>query len=59
MVYCIVRNWFAKFRSGDTSLRDDPKPGRSTDIDDNASKVLVEQNPRRTIGELADKMNSR
>ncbi|CAK9810886.1 Histone-lysine N-methyltransferase SETMAR [Anthophora plagiata] len=53
-----VRNWFVKFRSGDTSLQDEPKPGRSTDIDDHPLKVLVEQNPRQTTRELADKMGT-
>ncbi|CAK9796133.1 Histone-lysine N-methyltransferase SETMAR [Anthophora plagiata] len=53
-----VRNWFAKFRSGDISLQYEPKPGRSTDIDDHALKVLMEQNPRQTTRELADKMET-
>ncbi|XP_029053578.2 histone-lysine N-methyltransferase SETMAR-like [Osmia bicornis bicornis] len=53
-----LRNWFAKFRSGDTSFQDEPKPGRSTDVDDNVLKVLVKQNPRQTTRKLADKMRT-
>ncbi|XP_043258594.1 histone-lysine N-methyltransferase SETMAR-like [Colletes gigas] len=53
-----VRNWFAKFRSGDTSLQDESKLGRSTDIDDSVLKVLVEQNLRQITRKLADKLKS-
>ncbi|CAK9816666.1 Histone-lysine N-methyltransferase SETMAR [Anthophora quadrimaculata] len=43
-----VRNWFAKFRSGDISLQDEPKPGRSADIDVHTLKILVKQSQRQT-----------
>ena len=39
-----VQNWFVKFRSGDTSLKDEPRPGHASDFDDDALKSLVECN---------------
>ena len=53
-----VWNWFVKFRSGDTSLKDKPRPGRSSDFDDDAFKALVEYNPRQSTRKLADKLNT-
>ena len=35
-----LRNWFVEFRSGDTSLKDEPRPGRSLDFDAMHAKVL-------------------
>ena len=52
-----VRNWFVKFCSGGTSLKDEPRPGRSSDFDANAFKSLVECNARQSTQELADKLN--
>ena len=31
---CQVRNWFSKFCSSDTSLREEPRSRRSSDIDE-------------------------
>ena len=53
-----VRNWFVKFRSGDTSLKDEPRPGRSLDFDAEALKSLVECNGRQSTLELADRLNT-
>ena len=53
-----VRNWFSKFRSGDTSLRDEPRPGRSSDLDQDALRELVECNPRKSTRELALDLNT-
>ena len=52
-----VRNWFVKFCSGDTSLKDEPRPGRSSDFDDDALKALLEYNPCQSTQELTDKLN--
>ena len=41
---CRVQNWFSKFCSGETSFRDEPRPGRSSDLDQDALNELVEWN---------------
>ncbi|EYC00226.1 hypothetical protein Y032_0117g680 [Ancylostoma ceylanicum] len=46
--------WFQKFRSGDTSLEDEPGRGRIRELDDDALKSLVEADPRKTVRELAE-----
>lgn len=38
-----------KFKSSNRKLQDAPKPGRSSNIGNNALKPLIESNPRRTI----------
>ena len=53
-----VRNWFAKFRSGDTSLKDEPRVGRSSNLDDNLLKTTLEQNPRRSTRDIAGRLNT-
>ena len=53
-----MRNWFVKFPSGDTSLKDEPTPGRSSEFDAEALKSLVECNARQSTRELADKLNT-
>ena len=53
-----VRNWFVKFRSGDTSLKDEPRQGRSSDFDAETLKALVECNARQSTQKLADKLNT-
>ena len=35
-----VWNWFSKFNSGNMSLRDGPRPGRSSDLDQDDLKGL-------------------
>ena len=53
-----VWNWFVKFRSGDTSLKDEPRPGCSSDFDDDALKALVKCSPCQSTWKLADKLNT-
>ena len=53
-----VRNWFVKFRSGDTSLKDESRPGRSSEFDAEALKSLVECNARQSTRKLADNLNT-
>ena len=42
------RNWFARFRSGDFDLKDAPRSGRSTEVDDDKIKAMIENNRRST-----------
>lgn len=53
-----VRNWFLKFRSGDVTLKDEPRGSRPSDFDDDILKSILEQNPRQTTRELAEKLNT-
>ena len=53
-----ARNWFVKCFSGDTSLKDEPRPGRSSDFDAEALKSLVECNAHQSTLELAKKLNA-
>jgi [histone H3]-lysine36 N-dimethyltransferase SETMAR len=52
-----AQRWFARFRSGDTSLEEEEGRGRSPSIDDDHLKALVEENPRTTLCELAIALN--
>ena len=36
------RNWFDKFHSGDFSLKDEQRSGRSNEIDDDQIKAIIE-----------------
>ena len=47
------RDWFKRFREGDISLEDRPRPGRPMESDIERLKVLIEDNPRLTIRELS------
>ncbi|CAK9820139.1 Histone-lysine N-methyltransferase SETMAR [Anthophora quadrimaculata] len=53
-----VRNWFIKFRSGDTTLKDEPRAGRLSDFDDNLLKAILEQNPRQSTRGIAERLNT-
>lgn len=39
-------------------MNDEPRPGRSSDFDDDALKALMECNPRQSTRELAVKLNT-
>ena len=47
------RDWFKRFREGDISLEDRPRPGRPMESDIERLKVLIEDNPRLTTRELS------
>ena len=38
------RNWFHKFRSGDFSLKDEQRPGRPNEVDDDQIKATLRKN---------------
>ena len=50
------QRWFQKFRAGNYSLKDEPCPGRSVELDQDVLQTLVEQNPSVTVQELAEKL---
>ena len=43
------QNWFARYRSGDFDLKDAPRSGRPTEVDDEKIKVKIENNRRSTM----------
>ena len=51
------QNWFACFRSGDFDLRDAPRSGRPTEVDEHKIKAMIENNRRSTTREIAEKFN--
>ena len=51
------QNWFARFRSGDFYLKDAPRSGRSTEVDDDKMKAMIKNNRRSTTREIAEKLN--
>ena len=53
---CQCQNWFARFCSGDFHLKDAPRSGRPTEVDDDKIKAMKENNRRSTIEEIAEKL---
>ena len=51
------QNWFARFRSGDFDLKDAPRSGRLTEVDDDKIKAMIKNNRRSTTREIAEKLN--
>ena len=51
------QNWFARFRSGDFDLKDAPRSGRPTEVDDDKIKAMIENNRRSTTWKIAEKLN--
>ena len=52
-----VKKWFGRFRNGDFNMDDQPRSGRPSAIDDDIVSALVENNPRITTEEIAERMN--
>lgn len=52
-----INNCFQKFRSGDTDLEDDPRPGHEPKVDDEELLNLLETDKRQTSRELAEKLS--
>ena len=51
------QNWFARFRSEDFDLKDAPRSGRPTEVDDDKIKEMIENNRRSTTREIKQKLN--
>ena len=51
------QNWFARFRSRDFDLKNAPRSGCPTKVDDDKIKAMIENNQRSTTREIAEKLN--
>lgn len=51
-----VKKWFARFRDGNFSLEDDPRPGAVKKFEDEELQVLLDENPCQTQEELAEQL---
>ena len=51
-----VRRWFAKFLSGNFSLEDEPRSGRTTVILDEDLRTLVETDPSQTVRGMVEEL---
>ena len=51
------QNWYALFRFGDLHLKDAPRSGCPTKVDDDKIKAMIENNRRSTTREIAEKLN--
>ena len=52
------RRWYEKFETGDFDLSDKPRSGRSSLINDDVVKAMLEQDPFPTTSEIAERLNS-
>ena len=53
----VCYKWFSKFRSGNFSIKDAPRSGRPTVIENDQVKQIVDQNPQFTTRQIADIVN--
>ena len=51
------KNWFAKFRSGDFSLKDEKHHGRPVEVDDVLIKAIIDSDRHSTTHEIAKKLH--
>ena len=51
------QNWFVRFRSGDLYLKDAPRSGRPTEVNDDKIKAMIENNRHSTTREIAEKLS--
>ena len=50
------RTWYNRFRSGDITLGDQPRPGRPSELDNQAFIALVKENNRQTTRDFAEQL---
>ena len=51
------QNWFARFRSGDFYLKDAPRSGRPTQVDEDKIKAMLENNRPSTTRKIVEKLD--
>ncbi|KOX70315.1 Histone-lysine N-methyltransferase SETMAR [Melipona quadrifasciata] len=51
------QNWFAKFRSGDFSLKNAQRSGRPVEVDETHTKAIIDSDRNSTTREIAEKLN--
>ncbi|KFM66929.1 Histone-lysine N-methyltransferase SETMAR, partial [Stegodyphus mimosarum] len=51
------QNWFAKFRSGDFSLKDEKCSGSPVEIDDDLIKAIIDSDRHSRTREFAEKLH--
>ena len=51
------QNLFNKFRSGDFSLKDDQRSDRTSEVDDDIMKAIIESNRHIIVREIAKQLN--
>lgn len=51
------QNWFAKFRSGDFSLKNVQRSGRPIEVDETHIKAIIDSDRHSTTREIAEKLN--
>ena len=51
------QHWFVRFHSGNFHLKDATRSGRSTEVDVDKIKAIIEYNRRSTTREIAEKLN--
>lgn len=53
-----VKNCFVKFRSGDTTLKDELSAGHPSDFNDNLLKAILEQNPCHLTRDIVESISN-
>ena len=51
------QNWFAKFRSGDFSVKNAQRSGRPVEVDESHIKAIIDSDRHSTTREIAEKLN--
>ncbi|OAD62854.1 Histone-lysine N-methyltransferase SETMAR [Eufriesea mexicana] len=51
------QNWFAKFHSGDLSLKNAQQSGRPVEVDETHIKAIIDSDRHSTTREIAEKLN--
>ena len=52
-----VFKWYARFKDGDLSIKDEPRSGRPSEANLDELRSLVEANPRQSVRQLATQLN--